>query len=160
MACLNGHLSVVERLLADPRVDPSVYNNAAIRNACLSGLLSVVERLLADPRVDPSAYDNYAMRWASENGRLSVVERLLADPRVDPVADDNAAIREASENVHLSSSGSSRMAVSTRTRPTTWRSSPCESEGRRLGGARAPFGPARRLRRGRDPGAGSVITTT
>jgi hypothetical protein len=50
-ASANGHLAVVERLLADPRVDPSADDNYAIREASSNGHLSVVERLLADPRV-------------------------------------------------------------------------------------------------------------
>jgi hypothetical protein len=51
IASFNGHLAVVERLLADPRVDPSAKDNAAIRWASKKGHLAVVERLLADPRV-------------------------------------------------------------------------------------------------------------
>ncbi len=43
----SGHLSIVDRLLADPRVDPSDYDNYAIHGAASDGHLSVVERLLA-----------------------------------------------------------------------------------------------------------------
>jgi ankyrin repeat protein len=100
-AISHSHLAVAERLLADPRVDPSAGDNAAIREASAKGHLSVVERLLADPRVDPSAHDNAAIREASANGHISIVERLLADRRVDPSSRDNNAIREASKNGHL-----------------------------------------------------------
>ena len=57
-----GHLASVERLLADPRVDPSADDNAAIRMASRFGHVAVVARLLADPRVDPSAAHNEAIR--------------------------------------------------------------------------------------------------
>ncbi len=68
---------MVERLLRDDRVDPSIRNNYAIRYANANGHLSVVERLLQDERVDPSADDNYAICYASYNGHLQVVQRLL-----------------------------------------------------------------------------------
>jgi hypothetical protein len=48
---MGGHLEVVNRLLADPRVDPSDDSNLAIRNAMANNHLPVVERLLQDPRV-------------------------------------------------------------------------------------------------------------
>ena len=41
------------RLLEDPRVDPSANNNEAIGIASAYGHLAIVNRLLADPRVDP-----------------------------------------------------------------------------------------------------------
>ena len=52
-ACVNGYLPVVERLLEDSRVDPSAYDNHAIKWASQNGHLPVVERLLGDGRVDP-----------------------------------------------------------------------------------------------------------
>jgi hypothetical protein len=85
MASENGHLAVVERLLQDPRVDPSALDNGAIQMASYGGHLAVVERLLQDPRVDPSdSGNNWAIQHASEGGHLAVVERLLQDSRVDP----------------------------------------------------------------------------
>jgi hypothetical protein len=81
-AC-NGHISVVERLLQDERIDPSANDNYAVQVAAQNGHLAVVERLLQDERVDPSADDNYAIRMAAFNGHLAVVDRLLEDDRVD-----------------------------------------------------------------------------
>ena len=83
MAAENGHLAVVERLLQDGRVDPSAYDNYAVRWAAENGHVAVVERLLQEERVDPSADDNRAVQWAAENGHLAVVDRLLEDDRVD-----------------------------------------------------------------------------
>ena len=54
MTIRNGHLSIVERLLQDTRVDPSGNGNADIRNACENRHIEIVERLLQDHRVDPS----------------------------------------------------------------------------------------------------------
>jgi len=56
----------VERLLQDPRVDPSANGNNAIQCASDKGHTTVVERLLQDPRVDPSANGNNAIQCASE----------------------------------------------------------------------------------------------
>jgi hypothetical protein len=83
-ASKNGHLAIVERLLQDPRVDPSAQNNFAIAIASMNGHLAVVERLLEDPRVDPSAKNNCAIRWAAYSNHLAIVERLLQDARVEP----------------------------------------------------------------------------
>ena len=72
----NGHADVVDRLLEDPRVDPSARANYALRYASKNGHLDVVDRLLEDPRVDRSA-DNYAaIKWARKNNHPNVVERL------------------------------------------------------------------------------------
>ena len=96
-----GNADLLDLLLQDPRVDPSVLDNFAIRRASAYGHLAVVDRLLRDPRIDPSADNNLAIRLASEKGHLAVVDRLLQDPRVDPSAWDSWAIRWASENGHL-----------------------------------------------------------
>ena len=113
----DNDVSLLDLLLQDPRVDPSMGDNQAIREASGKGHLAVVDRLLQDPRVNPSADNNEAIRVASSYGHLAVVDRLLQDPvpsdpfrgdsrpsirrDVDPSAYGNCAIREASENGHL-----------------------------------------------------------
>lgn len=47
-------LKVVERLLQDPRVDPSDQKNEAIIKASMNCRLNFVKRLLQDARVDPN----------------------------------------------------------------------------------------------------------
>jgi hypothetical protein len=101
MASENGHLEVVKLLLADPRVDPSDYNNIAIQAASKNGQLEVVRLLLSHPRVNPSDYGNDAIKVAFLTGHLEVVRLLLSDRRMDPSVDDNLAIRWASKNGHL-----------------------------------------------------------
>jgi ankyrin repeat protein len=64
MASENGHLEIVQLLLADDRVDPSANDNYPIRIALENGHLQIVQLLLADRRVDPSALDNYAVQLA------------------------------------------------------------------------------------------------
>ncbi|PRP78148.1 NACHT and Ankyrin domain protein [Planoprotostelium fungivorum] len=74
-----GHGSVVERLLIDPRVEPT---DAALWTACLNNRPEVIEILLADARVDPSESNNLALRIAEENDFFQVADVLLRDYRV------------------------------------------------------------------------------
>ena len=48
-------IKMVELLLQDPRVEPSVRNNEAILLATCYGHVKMIELLFQDPRVDPSA---------------------------------------------------------------------------------------------------------
>ncbi|KAJ2988320.1 hypothetical protein HDV02_005637, partial [Globomyces sp. JEL0801] len=96
----SNHFLIVEMLLADSRVDPSLHSNIAIRLASQLGHVEIVEMLIADPRVDPVAGKNCPICNACENGHNNVVEILLADSRVDPSVNDNQAIRFAAQNGH------------------------------------------------------------
>jgi hypothetical protein len=71
MALYAGHLKTTISwqqfsLLKDPRIDPSVKKNYAIKYASKTGYKEVVEMLLKDNRVDPAANDNYALRGNRE----------------------------------------------------------------------------------------------
>jgi ankyrin repeat protein len=107
-AAAHGDLATVDRLLADPEVDPNNLNFYAIEYAVHGGHTAVVRRLLADPRM----YDHMhvsrvgAMRrsltWnmthdeivrglmsthlydAAHGGHVDLVKFLLKDRRVDP----------------------------------------------------------------------------
>jgi hypothetical protein len=95
------NLELVNRLLQDPRVDPSADDNCAIQSASTNGYLAVVNRLLQDPRVDPSANNNYGIQMAAAEGHLAVVNRLLQDPRTNPVDATNYALNESYNRGHL-----------------------------------------------------------
>jgi ankyrin repeat protein len=86
--------------LKDPRIDPSIQDNLAIRVACGHGYTELAKVLLQYICVDPSVRGNYAIRIASENGHKEIVEMLLQDKRVDPSATSNYAIRFASTRGH------------------------------------------------------------
>jgi len=87
-----GNADLMDLMLQDPRVDPSVLDNFAIRRASAYGHLAVVDRLLQEDRIDPSADNNLSIRLASVRGHHAVVDRLLQDLRVDPSVDNNYAI--------------------------------------------------------------------
>jgi Ankyrin repeats (3 copies) len=110
LAAERGHTSVVELLLADPRVDKifidhanSVGSYTALLLAAQHGHTSIVELLLADPRVDKACidraneYGETAMSYAAINGHTSVVELLLADPRVDKASLDHDIVSKHRE---------------------------------------------------------------
>lgn len=99
-ALQNEYTEVVKLLLEENLVDPSAYDNYAIRYASEKGDTEVVKLLLKDDRVDPASWDNYAIRYASCFGYVEVVKLLLDDKRVDPSACDNYAIRDASYSGH------------------------------------------------------------
>jgi hypothetical protein len=89
-ASFMGYIDIVNFLLEDHRVNPSVSHSfgSSIVRASERGNLSVVTRLLQDPRVDPSVNDNWAIQAAVEKGHIEIIDYLLKDHRVDP----NAAI--------------------------------------------------------------------
>ncbi len=94
-ACVFGYIQIVDRLLKDPRVNPSYENNRAIQEASHNGHIDVVETLLNDGRVNPADDENLAIIYASKRGYTDIVDRLLDDPRVDPSDQDNRAIIDA-----------------------------------------------------------------
>lgn len=50
-AVRRGYLDIVDRLLSDPRVDPTASNNAALKTAHMRKNVDIVNRLLQDARV-------------------------------------------------------------------------------------------------------------
>jgi ankyrin repeat protein len=114
--CQRGNITLVKLLLSDeirrlhPKdlIDPSSYNNLAIRCASAHGNIEIVKYLLSDeirklyPRIDPSAYNNSAIMSACETGHIEVVKFLLSSevvrlyPKIDPSRGQNYCLRQAS----------------------------------------------------------------
>jgi ankyrin repeat protein len=90
-------MMAVRSLLKDPRINPSIGTNNAIRIASRKGFKEIVEILLKDNRVNPSARNNEAIRLASKRGHKEVVKMLLQDHRINL----NEAIRYASTHKTL-----------------------------------------------------------
>jgi len=81
LALENDAYWLIEQCL-DNGVDPSLFNNRAIRFASYDGKYDLCLRLLKDPRVDPSALGNEAIWWAYEHNHSNVLKELLKDTRV------------------------------------------------------------------------------
>nr|QBK87785.1 MAG: ankyrin repeat protein [Marseillevirus LCMAC202] len=93
-----GDAETVERLLENPRLDPTAKNSWSIRKSSEKGYADVVQLLLDDGRADPTAVRNQAIRASSQNGHADVVKLLLVDGRADPTEDNNWVIRFNSAN--------------------------------------------------------------
>jgi Ankyrin repeats (3 copies) len=88
-----GHASMVELLLADPRVDKASIDNAnvegvtALMLAARKCQTSIIELLLADPRVDKASMDcadddgQTALMHAAIGGHWPIVNLLISDSR-------------------------------------------------------------------------------
>lgn len=63
------------------RVDPTIENNRAIRDASFNGHDDIVKILLTHPLVDPNANNSEALLSAIINGHKEIVELLINDKR-------------------------------------------------------------------------------
>ncbi|ORY51100.1 hypothetical protein BCR33DRAFT_734214 [Rhizoclosmatium globosum] len=102
-AAKNGYYSAVEALMKDPRINPSIQDNRALKLVrtnlrrhgsvgepwCISWEKTALQ-LLTDPRVDPSV-DSILLE-AVINNIPSIVSAILKDLRVDPSANGNRAV--------------------------------------------------------------------
>ncbi|ORY33222.1 hypothetical protein BCR33DRAFT_521034 [Rhizoclosmatium globosum] len=88
-AAVGGCLGIVNALLEDNRVDPSLYENRAVRLACSYGNTAIVKRLLEDPRVDATAKNCSALLIPTRNQYWSVIDLLLKVPGMDPTVENN-----------------------------------------------------------------------
>ncbi|KAI9335527.1 ankyrin repeat-containing domain protein [Obelidium mucronatum] len=94
IVCAASHFNgagIVGILLKDPRCDPSVNGNQALRDACQRGNLETVKLLLGHPKVDPSVNQNELIGSYS----LAIANLILMHPLVDPSAFGNRALKDA-----------------------------------------------------------------
>lgn len=109
-AAREGHVSVIQALLADERVavcrdeaagsslrDMSMMVEemriGPLSLAARAGQLAVVEALLAHPRIDPTHNHNVVSHALVDEcaSSLAIMQLLLADPRIDPASFVNSA---------------------------------------------------------------------
>src|SRR5690348_2379907 len=62
-SCEKGFYMLVQILLDDKRVDPSVYGGCPLVLACANGQLEIIKLLLKDPRIDVAANNYAALRY-------------------------------------------------------------------------------------------------
>ena len=68
---------MVELLLSDARIDPSVNNNSALFYAATNGCYAVVELLLNDPRVDPLDNNEVALQVSLARKYYDIAKLIL-----------------------------------------------------------------------------------
>jgi hypothetical protein len=98
--CIRGYEEMAINLLRDPRINPAMCNNIAIKCAAITGRYGIITLLLADPRVDPTVENNFPFTRAARAGHANIVTLLLADKRINPVAMNNLAIKFAASEGH------------------------------------------------------------
>jgi ankyrin repeat protein len=94
IACHNGHLDVVKRLLEESKIDVNKKDDAgrtAFYVACEKGYLKIVEALLSHQSIKPNicipnGMTPLAIAYSSVNGRrhMAVTKRLLSDKKYNP----------------------------------------------------------------------------
>ncbi|MDF2577349.1 MAG: hypothetical protein K0S74_833 [Chlamydiales bacterium] len=93
-----GRTDIINFLIRDPKIDPSMQNHQALKFAFQNGHEDTVKVLLGDKRVNPSFSFNYAVECAANNGWFNILELLLKDKRVNPADRDDIALLAALKN--------------------------------------------------------------
>ncbi|KAJ3317385.1 hypothetical protein HDV06_001675 [Boothiomyces sp. JEL0866] len=97
LAVVNGHVDTVKILLDSPRVDPSVNESMAFREAAKKDCLQIIELLLDNGKSNFSAKQNEAFRSAVVVGNPQIVRLLLNEKSISPSAERNFAIKHAAQ---------------------------------------------------------------
>jgi Ankyrin repeats (3 copies) len=93
-ASCNGHIELLEYLLADPTTDVTFEDEVgcnALHLVCATDHLDVAAVLLRDGRLDPNSRNENGwvpLHYAAVNGLTAIAQLLLRDPRVDPCTSD------------------------------------------------------------------------
>jgi ankyrin repeat protein len=82
-ACGNGYLDIVELLLIDPRVDPTVNGNLAVSLSAGNGYSDVLKRLLQDPRIQKTCSLHDALIEAVLEESVECIQILLRSSWID-----------------------------------------------------------------------------
>ena len=95
LATKNGKKAIVERLLEDPRADPTFHHSLALRNAVKGGHTNVVKVLLEDGRIEADVFSDIPLLIACYYNYDGIVELLLQHEDVNPAQAHNLPIRLA-----------------------------------------------------------------
>ncbi len=92
-----GHAEVLRVLLTDPRITTADLNSESIEVAAYNNYFEVIRVLLADSRFNPANLTD-AIRAAVRQGNIEALKLLLADPRITPADLNSESIKVAAEN--------------------------------------------------------------
>ena len=87
MAVTNGDINRVKEGLTRHHIDPTIWHNAAIKQAIANCRTEIAKLLLTYPQVNPLDYrmhEGSALHEAGFSQCVGVARILLADPRVNP----------------------------------------------------------------------------
>ena len=101
-SCLFGSTEVVEDILKNKKINPSINGQYCLTMASSLGYVDIVKLLLRDPRVKPEINDSIAIGLAAKMDRLEVVKLLTEDGRSNvKIALKNAKERNRLEIVRF-----------------------------------------------------------
>ena len=82
-ACAIGHISIINKMLANPNINPEDNNNQALSKAISNKQYRVVEILVASERTDQNLLNCGAFRKAVECNNLEMIKILFTDNRLN-----------------------------------------------------------------------------
>ncbi|KAI8898657.1 hypothetical protein BC833DRAFT_588737 [Globomyces pollinis-pini] len=83
--CYDGKEKILQILLNNWAVDPTLNNNYGIRYAAFNGHIECVRLLLNNDKVDPTVSFNFALLAATTNGHTECSRLLLLDSRIKEI---------------------------------------------------------------------------
>lgn len=75
---------MVDIMLVNGKVDPSISNNIAVTEAVTNNNISMVETLMRDDRVDTTIDEDHLLRYAVDHLGDDMVKQLLKHPKANP----------------------------------------------------------------------------
>ncbi|KAJ1554480.1 hypothetical protein HK096_003354, partial [Nowakowskiella sp. JEL0078] len=99
-AVKSGNLRIVELLLKDKRVNPTVLYNYSEVWGNSEEHCKIMDVLLKDGRFDPAVNDNELFTIVADEGYFNLVANLLKSECVNPSTDYNAALRLSASRGH------------------------------------------------------------
>lgn len=94
-------IKALKFLLNYKKINPSIYDNLAIRCASENGHIEIVKFLLTYSQVDPTIWESFPIYIASVKGYTEIVKILLKDGRSNVTNRNNASIRWAVYYKHI-----------------------------------------------------------
>lgn len=96
-ASSKGYIDMVERLLKDPRVDPTIHTGVLV--ALELWHLDVAARLLKDSRFTQD-HRQTALYYACKHQHPTIVDLIMSDSKIDPSFDNNVCFRAVCGDGH------------------------------------------------------------
>ena len=94
-------LAILEILLADARVDPSIDDGSALIYALDVKYFKIFNRLLADKRINPNLLGSELLDSAINSGNVEIVKTLIIEYNMDPSDPDIIITAMKSKNLDI-----------------------------------------------------------
>lgn len=99
--CKHNLYNLVEYLLKEEKLDPSLEENIGFILACQNGHINIVKILIEDNRVKCNTNNDLAFRLSCKLGHKDIVELLLKNPTINPSANNQEGLKTAIKFDHI-----------------------------------------------------------